>query len=54
MCKRSRKEKLDRKDGICETEVVLTQKNTELTENQTLIQAHSHRKVTLKYSFISS
>jgi len=26
MCKRSRKEKLGRKDGICETEVVLTQK----------------------------
>lgn len=53
MCKRSRKEKLGRKDGICETEVVLRKKR-ELTESQTLIQTHSHRKLTLKYSFISS
>lgn len=48
MCKRNRKEKLDRKDRICETEVVLAQKNTELMENQTLMRAHSHRKITLE------
>lgn len=29
-------------------------KKRELTESQTLIQTHSHRKLTLKYSFISS
>lgn len=40
MQKRSRKEKLEGKDGICETEPVLTQKKPQLLED--LAWEHAH------------
>lgn len=40
MQRRSRKEELERKDGVCETEPVFTQKKPQLLENLTGKHVH--------------